>query len=236
MFVTDERSPSEQIEIELDLAPGMEAEEGTLDRRRINTPARQGGTIPAGWKPSSRKPIPVVRCHYVWPDSAPRGGDRCNRWSLRGSQLCYIHSGRGNLRNVEEYRKSIIEAARLQLTEFVPDALSGLIDLAENATGENVRLKAYTEVLDRAGLKTAEELNVNLEVTAADPATTLAQRIDGLRRAADIVRQKEEEARLAREAQETEQALALTAGGSDDSEIVDAEIVEDSRDDTAGTL
>lgn len=211
----------------------MEAEEDTLDRRQINTPSRQGSNIPAGWKPTIRKPIPVVRCHYVWPDDAPRGGDRCNRWSLRGSQLCYIHSGRGNLKNVEEYRLAIVEAARLQLTEAIPDAMATLLDLAANSPADNVKLKAATEILDRAGIKTAQELNVTVEHSETNPATTLAERIEKLKKAAELSAEMQRRNDAA-----VEETLALTAvpvsvidsDDTADSEVIEGEIVPDTAD------
>lgn len=231
--MADGGSSAEQIEIELDLPPGQVADEDVLDRRRINTPSRQGATIPAGWKPTVHKPVPVMRCHHVWPDDHPRGGDRCNRWSLRGSQLCYIHSGRGNLKNVEEYRLAIVEAARLQLTEAVPDALATLFELAANSPADNVKLKAATEILDRAGLRTAAELNVQVEHIEAQPAATLSERLQKLKSAADVIRAKEEEAEAA--AAEAElNARMLTAATAavdldddgDDGGIIEGEIVE----------
>jgi hypothetical protein len=228
-----ERLPTERLELEPDLAPGMEPEEGALTRRSIKyTPGQQDATIPAGWKPSLNKPIPVVRCHYVWKTGHPREGDRCNKWSLRGSQLCFFHSGRGNLKNVEEYRLAIIEAARLQLTEAVPDAMKTLLDLAANSPADNVKLKAATEILDRAGIKTAAELNVNVEVTEANPATTLAERLDKLRRGAEAAA-----ASAAAQQATIEAALELTAATpsaeDDDALVIEGEVIGDPSDTAA---
>lgn len=214
-------SSEQQIDIELDLAPGMTAEDDTIDRRRVNTPERQGSSIPVGWKPTVAKPIPVVRCHHVWPDDhySGRGGERCNKWSLRGSQLCFYHSGRGNLKNVEAYRQAIIESARLQLTEAVPDAMGTLLELMSAGTADNVRLKAATEVLDRTGIRSAEQLQVEITTTDA-PALTLAQRLEKLRAAA-VEMQRREEERLTAAQAEAETALAITAG---DPEVIEGEI------------
>lgn len=218
-----EQQPSaDVIEIEIDLPPGMEAEDGTVDKRRINTPDRQNTTIPQGWKPTVRKPIPVVRCVHVWPDGHERQGERCNKWSLRGSQRCYFHSGRGNLKNVEQYRQAIIEAARLQLTESVPDAMDWLYDLGAHSTADNVRLKAATEILDRGGLKSVDQIEIDLHVSdGLSPAAALAERLDKLKKAADFIAEHERKTNSA--------ALELAAARADtaDADVVDAEIVED---------
>jgi hypothetical protein len=227
---------SDQVELEPDLPPGVEPDEGSSTKRFIKQSAlQQGSNIPTGWKPTVRTPVPVMRCSHIFKDDHPRGGDRCGRWSLRGSRLCYRHSGNGNLKNVEEYRLAIIEAARLQLTEAVPDALATILDLAANSPADNVKLKAATEILDRAGIKTAQELNVNVEVSEASPATTLAERIEKLKKAAEISAEMQR-----RNAEAQEETLALTAvpvsvidtadTADSDTEILEGEIVPDTAD------
>lgn len=214
-----EMEPSaDSIELEPDLAPGMESEEDSAKTRVIKrTAADQERIIPAGWRPTLRNPIPVVRCNYIFHDKHARAGERCNKWSLRGSLLCFTHSGRGNLKHVEEYRQAVIESARLELLDNAPMAVDTLIDLMINSSADAVRLKAAESVLDRNGLKSTDQLDVNLNVTAEDPAIALAQRLDKLRRAAEEVQRRE-----------SEQLLALSAASEETAdEIVDAEIVED---------
>lgn len=224
----DDEPLADSVELEPDLMPGMEPEEGEPVRRTIKRmPSEQGSNIPLGWKPTPAKPIPVTRCVYVWPDGHDRQGERCNRWSLRGTQRCYIHGGRGNLKNIETYRQAIIEAARLEMTEYAPAAVTGLWALAENASAENVRLKAYTEVLDRIGLKAAEQFQVDVTHHDADPAVALAQRLAKLKKAADEIRQRDDERRTAANADilhslDGSVVLELEAGG----EIIDGEIVD----------
>jgi hypothetical protein len=217
--MNEEQLPAEtdSIELEPDLPPGQEPEEGAPVKRFIKrTAVQQGSSIPTGWKPTAKKPIPVVRCHYIFKDSHARAGERCEQWSLRGSNLCYMHGGRGNLKNIETYRQSIIEAARLRLTEAVPDALQTLFDLAANSTADNVKLKAATEVLDRAGVKTAEQVEIDLHVTEASPAAALAERLDKLKKAADFIADQERKRTAARELE-----------AAPDTTVIDAEIVED---------
>lgn len=233
----DEQLSTDKLEIELDLPPGQVPEEGVLSKRQINTPSRQGSTVPMGWKPTLQKPVPVVRCNYVWPDTHVKGGNRCNRWSLRGSLLCYIHSGRGNLKNVEDYRQAILESARLQMTDAVPEAIEWLVDLAANSGADNVRLKAITELLDRTGIRSGSEVDVNVTVNeGVSPLTTLAERLAKLKEAADAVQAMQQKAR------EEHDRLALEAGDpavavpdpTDDEDIVDAEVVADETNETNG--
>lgn len=222
--VDPERSPAEpdsRLELEPDLAPGMEPEDGGPKRRYIKKQSaeQQGSNIPLGWKPTVQAPVPVVRCHHIFKDDHPRGGERCGRWSLRGSRLCYRHSGNGNLKNVEEYRQAIIDAARLQLIESAPAAVDVMLDLMANSPADNVRLKAAESVLDRTGLKIAEEINVNVEVTEMNPAVVLAERMQKLKTAAETIRRKDEEAAEQR-------ALEAAAVVEPDGEIIEGEIVD----------
>jgi hypothetical protein len=224
----EEDLPTERLELEPDLAPGMEPPEGEPTRRSVKrTPGAQDSIVPLGWKPTARKPIPVVRCVYIFKDEHPKAGDRCGQWSLRGSQLCFIHAGRGNLKNVEEYRQAILEAARLQLTEAVPDAMNGLIELSATANAENVRLKAYTEILDRAGIKTAEELRVDLNVTADAPAAVLAERVAKLKKAADLsaeMQRRQETAVAEQLALEAPAVSVIT--DTDGGDVIEGEVVD----------
>ncbi len=209
---------AEQIDIELDLPPGQVAEEGTIDRRRVNTPERQGTNIPQGWKPSLDKPVPVVRCHHIFGDNHERAGERCGRWSLRGSLKCYRHSGNGNLKNVEEYRQAIIAAARLQMVESVPDAMDWLLDLGAHSNADNVRLKAATEILDRAGIRGGIEISADVQVTDVTPAAALAERLGKLKAAADEVARREREEAAA----ETPDTIdGVVVSDTADGEIVD---------------
>ena len=213
----------DDIELVPDLPPGQEPEEDALQSRRIKrTAVAQGSDIPLGWKPTVRNPIPVVRCRFIFKEPHPKAGGQCERWSLRGSFLCWKHSGSGNLKNVEEYRQSIIEAARLELTQSVPDALDTVLDLMQNSGADAVRLKAAESILDRGGLKTTQESNLNISVsdTTADPLSTLSERLEKLKSAAAAVEL------LKQKAEEEKTRLALEASRADD-EVIDAEVVDE---------
>lgn len=144
---------------------------------------------------------------------------------MRASRTCYAHGGRGRLKNVEEYRQAILEAARLRLTENVPMALDVLFDLAQNSGADNVRLKASTEILDRTGIKTATELDVTVnDVTGQDPAQTLSERLGKLRVAAEQVRTAREKAQADAEQLALEAPVPVV---DTDAEIIEGEVVDE---------
>src|SRR4030095_11889824 len=73
------------------------------------SPAEQGLEVPMGWKPTLAEPVPVVRCTGM----STQSGERCKRWSLRGTTVCKIHGGQ--LPNVQEHANAIVESARMRL-------------------------------------------------------------------------------------------------------------------------
>lgn len=115
------------------------------------------------WTPTGQRPIPTIRCHRIKPD-----GTQCKNRGLRGTGLngtkavCRMHGG--SIPNVKNSANAIVEAAKLQITESTPDAIITIMELMKNTTTpQAVRLKAATEVLDRAGVKGG--IDINVEVT-----------------------------------------------------------------------
>lgn len=167
---------------------------------------QQGSNIPLGWKPTEAHPVPVVRCVQIKKD-----GERCKRWSIRGYTKCLRHAGPGARMkdgNVSQYAAAVIEAGRLRLIDEVDPAIDNLLALMEPGTGEAIRLKATTEVLDRAGIRGGIEIEVTGDVMDS-PADELAKRLLKLRAGAEAVQRMKEERVAA------------------DAEVVDAEIVEE---------
>lgn len=137
-------------------------------------------TVPEGWKRATLSaPIPVVRCTYIFPDTHERPGEQCKRWSLRGAQKCVKHGAQ--LENVRQHAEAMVESARLRLISSTDLAVDWLLDLAENSTSDAVRLKATTEVMDRAGVRGGAELDVTVTQTQ-DPSQLLRDRLDQLKR------------------------------------------------------
>jgi len=102
-----------------------------------------------------------------------------------------------------------IERARRKLVQAAPYAVDILEDLMENAVSEPVKLKATTEILDRAGIRGGTELDVGVEVSdARSPAAIIGERLS----------------RLAEGAARTASLLP------EDTNIQDAEVVTDEED------
>jgi hypothetical protein len=113
------------------------------------------------------------RCRQVKDD-----GIRCMLWSSgrpKDDGLCRIH-----LRSVKHKTSDDIERARAKLVQAAPYAVDMLEDLMENAESEPVKLKAATEILDRAGVRGGIEIDstVNLDVRPA--ASVIAERMQRL--------------------------------------------------------
>ena len=73
------------------------------------------------------------------------------------------------------------ERARKKLVQSAPYAVDVLEELMQTATSEPVRLKASTEILDRAGVRGGLEVDANVSVTEARPATEIiAERLNRL--------------------------------------------------------
>ena len=155
------------------------------------------GGVPAG---SKKQPAALPhRCRQIKSD-----GIRCMLWAsgrIKDDGLCRIH-----LRTVRKPGADV-ERARYKLAQSAPFAVDVLEQLMESAESEPVRLKAASEILDRAGVKGGYEFDVNVEVTDARPASqVIAERLQ----------------RLAAGATAMEQLLK-----SQEDAIVDGEVVED---------
>lgn len=159
----------------------------------------------AGGPPTRRrapKGLPA-RCRIMKTD-----GIRCMLWSSgrpKDDGLCRVH-----LRHVRKPGEDI-ERARRKLVQAAPYAVDVLEQLMESAESEPVRLKASTEILDRAGLRGGQDINIDMEVTEGRPAAQVVmERLNRLKDGAIALQMAKE-------------ALEST---SEDGEIVDAEVVE----------
>jgi len=104
---------------------------------------------------------------------------RCMLWSsgrIKDDGLCRIH-----LRSVKRRPGDDIERARAKLTQAAPYAVDVLEDLMQNAVSEPVKLKASTEILDRAGVRGGVEFDANVKVIDDRPAAQIiAERLNRL--------------------------------------------------------
>lgn len=179
---------------------------------------QQGSNVPLGWKPTPSQPVPVVRCIQIKKD-----GMRCRRWSLRGYTKCVKHAGPGVMKdgNVAKYAESVIEGARLRLIDDADKALDVLQELIGPGTSEGIRLKAATEVLDRAGVRGGFDVKVDVQVSE-NPSDLIKERLAGLAEGAAAV-QRMKDKRAAELEEERQRAEA-------DGDIIDAEVVSDNPD------
>lgn len=123
-----------------------------------------------GPKSAKRAPLGLPgRCRMTKTD-----GTRCQLWNsgrIKDDGLCRIHLGstRRTANNVEIARQKISQASTY--------AVDVLEELMETAVSEPVKLKAATEILDRAGVRGGMELNIDVKTTDRSPAEVLAERL-----------------------------------------------------------
>lgn len=118
-----------------------------------------------GWKPTVAKPLPSLRCYIIKPD-----GIQCKNFAIPGTGIgdaqggptCKKHAPLPAIREKAEKR---VQQARMRLLGMSKDAVQVIEDLMLHSSMDNVRLAAAKDVLDRAGLKQAVEVNVTVEHT-----------------------------------------------------------------------
>lgn len=159
-----------------------------------------------GPRSEKRQPLALPhRCRQIKDD-----GIRCMLWSSgrpKDDGLCRIH-----LRSVKHKTSDDIERARNKLTQAAPYAVDMLEQLMETAESEPVKLKAATEILDRAGVRGGIEIDSTVNVDVRPAASIIAERLNRLAVGA------------------SEAAAKLVDAGvmvETEKEIIDAEVVED---------
>lgn len=159
-----------------------------------------------GPRSEKRQPLALPhRCRQIKDDNI-----RCMLWSSgrpKDDGLCRIH-----LRSTKHKTSDDIERARAKLTQAAPYAVDMLEQLMETAESEPVKLKAATEILDRAGVRGGIEIDSTVNVDVRPAASIIAERLNRLAVGA------------------SEAAAKLVDAGvmvETDKEIIDAEVVED---------
>lgn len=159
---------------EMNIMPEPPRLEGNNDTYKF--PSAEGyETVPDNFKPTHAKPVPALRCTHERDD-----GSRCKNFGVRGTgfngtpSMCFIHGG--SLPSVKAKAEATVLSARMRLIQSIPMALDTLLDLAENANAEAIKLKAAESILDRTGLKQALEIQV--EVTnGASPSDDILKKL-----------------------------------------------------------
>jgi hypothetical protein len=142
------------------------------------TKSWQAEQAAGGPKSDKRAPASLPhRCRITKAD-----GLRCMLWSsgrLKDDGLCRVH-----LRTQRKPGEDV-ERARRKLMQSAPYAVDVMEELMETAVSEPVRLKAASEILDRAGVRGGVELDVGVELTdGRSPAQIVMERLARLQQGA----------------------------------------------------
>lgn len=129
------------------------------------------------FEPTPWHPMRALRCSATT-KSGPRAGKRCGREATLGTTVCESHGA--NLPIVKKAAEERFMQIKLRLVGMTDDAVDGMYDLMHNAQSEAVRLKTYTEVLDRAGLRGGQDLNVTVD-TPENAALLIQDKLATLR-------------------------------------------------------
>ena len=163
---------------------------------------------------SKRKPASLPhRCNAIKDD-----GIRCQLWTsgrIQDDGLCRVH-----LRSVKHRPGDDIERARAKLTQAAPYAVDLLEDMMINAESEPVKLKAATEILDRAGIRGGVELDTNVNIDVRPAASIITERLNRL-----AINAMDAAAKLA------EVGIVVP----EESNVIDAEVVSDDTEETVTT-
>lgn len=125
----------------------------------------------AGKPESERRPFPE-RCETVRTD-----GTRCWNWAPEPRKVKRCKQHVPWTADLELHKAQI---ARHRLLQAAPMAADTLEDLALNASGEAVRLKASTEILDRVGVRGGIEIDARVEVEQVDPSKAIREKLQRL--------------------------------------------------------
>ena len=121
-----------------------------------------------------KKPLPLPsRCKAIKDD-----GIRCQLWTggrAHDDGLCRVHLG-----SLKNKPTDSVERARARLTQAAPAAVDVLEELLESAESEPVKLKAATEILDRAGVRAGFDVNTEVTVDVRPAASIIAERLQRL--------------------------------------------------------
>lgn len=152
---------------------------------------------------AGKEPHLPTRCTAVKKD-----GTRCWAWAVDKANdgKCRAHAPGAALAANMGHQ---IALSRVKLMQAAPAMVDILEELATTAAAEQVRLKASTEILDRAGVSSSTDINITGAIAVeADPATVIRDRLSSL--AGRLTKADEHAA-------------------DSDEDVVDAEVAEDAE-------
>lgn len=135
--------------------------------------------------PTISRPIRAVRCTGTT-KNGPRAGRQCGHESILGANVCVVHGAQLPVVKKAAVRRK--EEIRLRLVDLGDRAVDGIEDIMEDSAQSGaVRLKAYTEVLDRIGVRGGVDVDVTV-TTEMDPADLMRAKLAKLReRSAPVI-------------------------------------------------
>jgi len=126
---------------------------------------------------------PPARCRYIKSD-----GVRCMLWytgRVSDDGLCRTHLG-SRANNIS----GAVQKARTRAYQAAPAAIEILERMMESAESEQVKLKAATEILDRAGIRGGVEIDAKVEVSERPADDIIRERLARL--IPNVLKEKEE--------------------------------------------
>lgn len=113
---------------------------------------------------------PPTRCRAIKSD-----GVRCLKWCtgrVTDDGLCTVHLGSKN-----NNLTGAVARARQRAYQAAPTAVAILESMMESAESEQVKLKAATEILDRAGIRGGVEIDAKVEVSERPADDIIRERL-----------------------------------------------------------
>ena len=113
---------------------------------------------------------PPTRCRAIKSD-----GVRCMKWCtgrVTDDGLCTVHLGSKN-----NNLTGAVARARQRAYQAAPTAVAILESMMESAESEQVKLKAATEILDRAGIRGGIEIEAKVELTERPADDVIRERL-----------------------------------------------------------
>lgn len=131
--------------------------------------------------PTIGQPLPAFQCTGILDD-----GSRCTENGVIGlnpkQSVCRDHIkslDKGKANDLRAVAKAQVEAARLRLTQDTNLAIETIESLLLPGTPDAIRLKAATEILDRAGVRGGIEIDLGVE-HKDDPMDEVKRRLQKL--------------------------------------------------------
>lgn len=173
-IMEDPSNPWSEYISPLDYPPDADAPSWVRMRAKRWLEQREEGT-----DPEKREGLPS-RCRITRND-----GTRCWNWvSRKNVNRCRQHLTWG------QNDAARVAVARARISQASLRSVEVLEELQDSAEGEAVRLKASTEILDRAGVRGGVEIDSNVRVEHTDASAEVRERLSRLSDRLDTERRR----------------------------------------------